>query len=273
MSISPSIPVAQGRGKTSLQYEGDALLLTRRHDEVRIPLAAIAQVRAEGRRLTVELTAAPGAASYKHQVDGVSKAAVAMFAATVNAALPGTAGRDTAADGTALVETRDRHVSRHQRKVRLIKWWSTAAFGAVVALCALVAAAGEPMAILFFVLIGPVGAASCVASGMALASWYREVRLTRHGITTFAAEVPERPGMYLYVDPAGAIRHVFTWAGGMAVRVSYDPRDPGNVILPRRAFLRRGELCLGLFLGTFGLASYALLIGMTVEAFLGTLDL
>jgi hypothetical protein len=121
--------------------------------------------------------------------------------------------------------------------------------------------------------MGGAAAASLVGSGVALSSWYREWRLTRHGITTFAAEVPGEPGMYLYTDPAGLIRNVFTWAGLVTVKVSYDPRDPGNVILPRAALVRRGELCLGLFLAFCGLFMFASMVLMTVEAFLGTLDL
>ncbi|MFI9207285.1 hypothetical protein ACIGW7_03945 [Streptomyces sp. NPDC053253] len=273
MSITPSIPVVQGRAKTTLQYEGDALLLSRRHDEVRIPLAAVAQVRAEGRSLTVELTAPAGATSYAHRIDGVSEAAAVMFAAAVNAALPGTAGRDTAADGTALVETRDRPVSRRERKTRLIKRWAAATLGLLVLLCVLVAVAGQPIGILIYTPAGLVAAASSVAGVVALTDWHREWRLMRHGITAFAAEVPERPGQYLYVDPAGMIRNVFTWPGGMAVKVSYDPQDPGNVVLPRRAFSRRVELCGGLFFAGLGLATFASLIALTVGVLLGTFDL
>ena len=273
MSITPSIPVVQGRAKTTLQYEDDALLLSRRHDEVRIPLAAIAQVRTEGRSLTVELTAPAGATSYAHRVDGVSEAAAVMFAAAVNAALPETAGRDTTADGTALVETRDRPVTRRERKTRLIKRWAAATLGLLVLLCVLVAVAGQPIGILIYTPAGLVAAASSVAGVIALTDWHREWRLMRHGITAFAAEVPERPGQYLYVDPAGMIRNVFTWPGGMAVKVSYDPQDPGNVVLPRRAFSRRVELCGGLFFTGLGLAVFASLIALTVGVLLGTLDL
>ncbi|MFB7589888.1 hypothetical protein [Streptomyces sp. NPDC056169] len=272
MSITPSTPVVQGSAKASLQREGDALLLSRRHDEVRIPLAAIAQVRAEGRSLAVELTAPAGATSYAHRIDGVSEAAAAMFAAAVNADLPEAAGRDTTADGTALVETRDRPVSRRERKTRLMKRWAAATLGLLVLLCVLVAVAGQPIGILILTPAGLVGAASSVAGVIALTDWHRERRLMRHGITAFAAEVPERPGQYLYVDPAGMIRNVFTWPGGIAVKVSYDPRDPGNVVLPRRAFSRRAELCAGLIFAGLGLVTFAALIAVTVGVLLGTLD-
>jgi hypothetical protein len=124
-SITPSIPVVQGSGKTFLQYahEDEALLLSRRHDETRIPLAAIARVRAEGRALAVELTTPAGTVPAVHRIDGVSEAAATMFASALNAALPEAAGRDTTADGSALIETQTRPVSRRERKVRLIKWW------------------------------------------------------------------------------------------------------------------------------------------------------
>jgi hypothetical protein len=39
---------------------------------------------------------------------------------------------------------------------------------------------------------------------------------------------------------------VFSRRGGTFTTISYDPQDPGNVILPRAALVRRGELFLGL---------------------------
>jgi hypothetical protein len=273
MSITPSIPVVQGSKKTSLQYDGDALFLHRPHEEVRIPLAAVARVRAQGRSVVVELTAPTEAEPVAHRIDGVSQAGAAMFVATVNASLPGVAGRDTTVDGSALVEAQTWPRSRRERKARLVKLWSAAAVGLVVVLCVLISLAGEAVGVVLFVPMGGAAAASLVGSGVALSSWYREWRLTRHGITTFAAEVPGEPGMYLYTDPAGLIRNVFTWAGLVTVKVSYDPRDPGNVILPRAALVRRRELCLGLFLAFCGLFMFASMVLMTVEAFLGTLDL
>lgn len=273
MSITPSIPVVQGSGKSTLQHEGDALLLTRRHDEVRIPLAAITQVRTEGRSLTVELTAPAGATSYTHRIDGVSEASAAMFAATVNAALPETTGRDTAADGTALVETHTRPASARERKIRLVTWWSAATVAPVVALCVLIGVAGQPAGVVVFVPLGFVAAASAVTSLLSLHSWYREFRLTRHGITTLAVEAPGRRGMYLYTDPAGLVRHVTTWPGRMSTTISYDPANPADVILPRSTFFRRGELCFGLFCALCAVGFYATMIAMVVQTFTGSLDL
>ncbi|MDV5145569.1 hypothetical protein R1T08_15455 [Streptomyces sp. SBC-4] len=273
MSITPSIPVVQGSGKSTLQYEGDALLLTRRHDEVRIPLAAIAQVRTAGRSLTVELTAPAGATSYAHRIDGVSEASAAMFAAAVNAALPEAAGRDTTADGTALVETRTRPVSARERKIRLVKWWSAATVAPVVLLCVLIGVAGEPVGIVLFVPLGFVAAASALTSLISLNSWYREFRLTRHGITTLAVEAPDRRGMYLYTDPAGLVRHVLTWPGRLSTKISYDPANPADVILPRSTFFRRGELFFGLFCALCAVGFYATMIAMVVQTFTGSLDL
>ncbi|WP_328944736.1 hypothetical protein OG259_27825 [Streptomyces sp. NBC_00250] len=267
MPITPSTPVIQGAGRTCLQLDGDALLLSLPHEQALIPLAAIEQITAAGRTVTVELTAPAGATRYVHRINGVSEAAGTMFAATVNASLPGTTGRDTTADGTALVETRPLPLTRRARKLRRILWGSAGALGLLAALCVLVAVAGEPILLLSLIPGGLVSTAVLAIGSNALANWYREWRLIRHGITTFAAEVPERPGMYLYTDPAGLIRHVFTWAGGMAVKVSYDPVDPGNVALPRAALFRRGELCLGLFFALFGLAAFVGMIALTVMAF------
>ncbi|WP_369144161.1 hypothetical protein [Streptomyces sp. R44] len=268
MSITPSTPVVQGSKKASLQLQGDALLLSRPHEEARIPLAAVERIRTEKRTLTVELTAPAGTTRYVHRISGVSEAAAAMFAETVNGTLPGTPGRDTAADGTALVETRELPLSRRARKLRRIKWLSAGAFGLLVLSYGLVAAAGEPVAALVLIPGGLVLVGALALGANALANWYREWRLIRHGITTFAAEVPERPGMYLYTDPAGLIRNVFTLAGGMAVKVSYDPNDPGNVVLPRIALFRRGELALGLFLTVLALPG---LVGTVAWAVMGFL--
>jgi hypothetical protein len=60
MSITSPIPVLQGSRGTVLRSDGEALLLSRPHEELRIPLVAIERVRAEGRSVTVELTARPG---------------------------------------------------------------------------------------------------------------------------------------------------------------------------------------------------------------------
>ncbi|WP_426368964.1 hypothetical protein [Streptomyces sp. E-08] len=266
MSIIPSTPVVQGSRKTSLRLDGDAVLLSTPHEEARIPLAAIEGIRPEGRSITVELTAPAGTTRYAHRIGGVSEAGAALFAATVNAALPGTPGRDTAADGTALVETRALPLSRRTRKLRRIGWLSAGGLGVIVLACVAVGVAGDPATMIALVPGGLVVTAALAVGANALANWYREWRLVRHGITAFAAEAPERPGMYLYTDPAGRIRHVFTWAGGIAVKVSYDPADPGNVVLPRAALFRRAELALGLFLAFVALLGFAGLIALAVIA-------
>ncbi|ROQ32240.1 hypothetical protein EDD98_1217 [Streptomyces sp. PanSC19] len=267
MSIIPSTPVVQGSRKTSLRLDGDAVLLSTPHEEARIPLAAIERIRAEGRSVTVELTAPAGGTRYVHRVAGASEAAGALFADTVNAALPGAAGRDTTADGTALVETRALPLSRRARKLRRVMWLSVGALGLIVAMCVLVAVAGQPVAMIALIPGGLVLTAALAIGANALANWYREWRLIRHGVTAFAAEVPERPGMYLYTDPAGRIRHVFTWAGGIAVKVSYDLADPADVVLPRAALFRRGELALGLFFALVALFGFFGLTALTVAAF------
>ncbi|MFE7511345.1 hypothetical protein ACFU8I_08980 [Streptomyces sp. NPDC057540] len=267
MPITPSTPVVQGAKKSSLQLEGDALVLRRPHEEALIPLAAVERIRAEGRSVSVELTAPAGSTRYVHRIDGASEAGAAMFAERVNAALPGTPGRDTAADGTALVETRALPLTRRARKLRRIGWLSGGALGVIVLACVAVAVSGDPATLIALIPGGLAMTAALAVGTNALANWYREWRLVRHGITAFAAEVPERPGMYLYTDPAGRIRHVFTWAGGIAVKVSYDPVDPGNVVLPRAALFRRGELALGAFLAFVALLGFAGLIALTVLAF------
>ncbi|KOX30859.1 MULTISPECIES: hypothetical protein [unclassified Streptomyces] len=264
MTTTPSIPVVQGSGKTSLRLDGDALLLSRPREEARIPLAAVGRVLAEGRSVAVELTAPEGAVPSVHRIDGTSEAAATMFAAAVNAVLPGVAGRDATADGAGLVEARTLSPNWRARKLRAIKRGSYGLLGALVIAGVLVCVLGDPFVLIVLVIGGVVGTVGLAAGANALANWYREWRLVRHGVTTFAAEDPREPGTYLYVDPAGLVRHVFTWAGGTAVKVSYDPRDPGNVVLPRVALMRRVELCAGLFFVVLGLGAYACAITMVV---------
>ncbi|MGA5870531.1 hypothetical protein [Streptomyces cinereoruber] len=178
------------------------------------------------------------------------------------------AGRDTTADGADLVEARTLPLSRRARKLRIIKRGAYGLLGVLVVACVLACVLGDPLVLVVSVPSGLVGTAALAAGANAFANWYREWRLIRHGVTTFAAEDPQEPGRYLYVDPAGLIRHVFTWPGGMGVKVSYDSRDPGNVVLPRAALLRRGEFCAGLFLVLLGLGTYTSAIAMAVATVL-----
>ncbi|MFD3874485.1 hypothetical protein [Streptomyces sp. NPDC058623] len=126
MPITSPLPVAQGGKKTVLRSDDGALLLSRPHEELRIPLAAIERVRAEGRSVTVELTAAVGVTPAVRRVGGVSEAAARAFADAVNRALPERAEEDVVVDGSGLVITRVLSESQadRRRRVQAERWVS-----------------------------------------------------------------------------------------------------------------------------------------------------
>ncbi|MFD3531543.1 hypothetical protein [Streptomyces sp. NPDC058664] len=101
MTTAPSL-VLRGRGESVLRYEGGAgrVTLRRADRERRIPLAAIALVRAEGRSVAIALTAPEEGEPTVYRVVDVSEAAALAFADVVNAALPGTRVSDGASHVT-----------------------------------------------------------------------------------------------------------------------------------------------------------------------------
>jgi hypothetical protein len=103
MSITSPIPVLQNDAGSELRSLGEELLLRHPYEEVRIPLAAIARVRAEGRQVAVELRAPADLEPTVYRMADVSGAAASVFADTVNAALPDRADGVETVDGSTLV--------------------------------------------------------------------------------------------------------------------------------------------------------------------------
>lgn len=95
---------------------------------------AIERVHAEGRSVTVELTAAAGATPAVRRVDGVSEAAARAFADAVNRALPERADEGVAVDGSGLIITRALTGSPPERRQRIFRWGTLAVALVIVGL-------------------------------------------------------------------------------------------------------------------------------------------
>jgi hypothetical protein len=264
MSITSPIPVLQGSRGTVLRSDGGALLLSRPHEELRIPLVAIERVRAEGRSVAVELTAAAGAAPAVCRVGGVSEAAARVFADAVNRALPERAEEDAVVDGSDLVITRVLTESPAERRQRVLRRGVLAVALAIVALALTIGIReGGPLGVILAVVYLLNGAVAAVATALGAAGlwmaywgWY----LTRHGITVDAENAADTPGRlgssgtYVYTDTAGVSRTVDGRTGAETIQVAYDPQDPGKVAVRRSGLRRVGHLVLSLGCLCVGLA-------------------
>ncbi|MFF0474457.1 hypothetical protein [Streptomyces sp. NPDC004284] len=239
MSISSPIPVLLGDGNAELRSEGEALLLRRPREEVRIPLAAIARIRAEGRDVTVELTAPTGAEAVSYRIEDVSRAAAGVFADAVNGALPDRAGEEPV-DGSALVVVTalgaadaEEGGEEEEEKVGAALTRVPLAFGLLlVAFSVAVGVAGKDLdravAVLMLGFVaGGFGFLAWLALWTAWEDWY----LPRHGITVEADPVLiEGRGTYAYTDTTGKLRPVGAGdkARGETIRIAYHPREPSR---------------------------------------------
>ncbi|MEX0170661.1 hypothetical protein [Streptomyces sp. LMG1-1-1.1] len=254
MSILPSVPPLRGPQGTGLRVEGQALLLRRPQEEVHIPLRAVGRVRAEGRAVAIELTAAPGAVPAVHRFEDVDEAAAAAFADAVNAALP---EEPEAVDGTPYLSgTRlgDQHATRLFRRLKQMGLYGSLV---IVALSVLVCVTGHAVALLAIIPSGFFGLLFLVLGTGGGYPSYEEWQLRRHGVTVAADRVPGQPGQYVYVDPMGLHRTVRKFAPTWTIDVAYDPRDPGRVVVLRSRTMRWLDITLagaGLLIGFLGAA-------------------
>jgi hypothetical protein len=262
MSITPSVPVLRGRKNTALEFDGSELVLRRAAKEHRIPLAAVAAVRAGRRSVEVVLTAAPGTAPAVHRIEDVGETAARAFAGAVGAALPPES--DRAADGTALVTVRTVDAERARARKRLWGWLGTLAFLLVHGVLGLLAAADGPPELVLVVGVGAfctgvflLAALRCLPFGKP--SW----RLATDGITVIARYDGFVDGMHLYkfADLTG---RPYAYAPrdyrGEQVEVIYDPGDPFNGV-ERQFLLGRGIMLLPLcFFGALALVCFLLTV-------------
>jgi hypothetical protein len=267
MSITPSsLPVLKGRGGAVLTADRDALVLDRPREQVTFVPSAVARVRAEGRTVTIELRAPRGTAPTVYQVEDVSEAAAAVFADGVNAMLP--EREDDETDGTALTVVRTLTPTWHQRFVRRLLWGM---FGFLVALVAFTVVAGLAGTAASVIVMLPIGGITWVCLGIGMYTvrrWLRERWLRRHGITV-TAKAAATPGAYVYMDGTGTYRGFVHGDDGPYVTVSYDPRDPADVLVPQAPHLRLLNSVLGSFLLLCSLGGVALLVLVVVDALTG----
>ncbi|MEU8619837.1 hypothetical protein [Streptomyces sp. NPDC048623] len=245
MSISSSIPVLQGDRGTELRSAGEELVLRRPDAELRIPLAAIARVRAERRDLAVELTAPAGAEPTAYRVTDVSAAAASVFADAVNAALPErTAGEETV-DGATLVVTRslvfdeeeetDEDEDETEVKAGLPSLRGPAYAGCVAVAILAVAVGlldknwGRGIATL---LLGEAGVGVTYVTLMGLLGEWRAWYLPRYGITVEGRQVfrgGDTTNAFTATD--GMTRYIGGSNKGRPVQIAYHPRNPRNAIV------------------------------------------
>ncbi|MFH9736818.1 hypothetical protein ACH4MA_03880 [Streptomyces roseolus] len=262
MSITTSpIPVLRGSGGTTLQAEEDALVLRRWRKEKRIPLRAVRQVRAEGRALSVELTAPAGTTPIVLRVQGVSAAAATVFADAVTTRLP----EEREADGAALVTEgapAEPEEAVYWRVVKLCAW----AVGLVtVGVAVALAIVGSGVFAFLFLICNPVTLGFTVLGLYAMRMPYYEWYLPRYGITVEA--VYRGPRNYAYTDLHGTARTASVSGSAPTRRVAYHPDRPGEAFAAyswiRKVF--RTLFCLAFLLVCLSL--FAFNIYMAVEGF------
>lgn len=229
MPSSRSLPVL--RGDAHLRAEAQDLVLTRDHVELRIPFAAVASVRADGRAVAITLTAPPGADPAVHHVRDVGEANASLFARDLTASLPEVPG-DT--DGSAMVITTLLPPKARRWRIPLFAAVCTVA---VPALTVPAIAAGQPE---LLVLTLPLGLCGLFLLLAAVAMWGKageRVRLRRHGVAVEAVRPPSEEADYLFADAGGGLR-VFhgrsEWPD--AIGIVYDPRDPSRSTLAAKGF-------------------------------------
>ncbi|MGW2402871.1 hypothetical protein ACWCYY_40675 [Kitasatospora sp. NPDC001664] len=271
MSITSPIPVLRGDQDAVLRFDGDALVLNRPHEQLRIPLAAVRGVRAEGRSVSVELAAGAGAgagaATAVHRITGVSGAAAAVFAAAVTTALP------EHADGYAAVVSSIVAEPRQDRRIRLLKRWAMVA-GLVVTAVAVTAGTATGgltgIGLGVMTLVGGALGVAMTAVGLgglwlACRQWY----LPRHGITVEAERHPDQRGTYVYTDSDGVSRTLWAKSASATIEVAYSSGDPSQVVVRRSGPRTAWEAVFTLGMTACGLAALAGVVVLLVASLQG----
>jgi hypothetical protein len=144
-------------------------------------------------------------------------------------------------------------------------------FGFLVALVAFTVVAGLAGTAASVIVMLPIGGITWVCLGIGMYTvrrWLRERWLRRHGITV-TAKAAATPGAYVYMDGTGTYRGFVHGDDGPYVTVSYDPRDPADVLVPQAPHLRLLNSVLGSFLLLCSLGGVALLVLVVVDALTG----
>ncbi|MDV9177248.1 DUF3592 domain-containing protein [Streptomyces sp. W16] len=260
---SPSSIVLRGRDATARFEEGlDHVLWEQDGRTVRIPLAAIEDVRGADRTAEIVLTTArAGRSGAVYAVHDTSAAAVSAFGAAVRARLTERAPLDPRPEGEDLVTITDAPASASARG----PWWSSRRVLSVLAVIAVfvvidvmvgVRGGSEFVAVLPFVqLFTAVGVLLVAVMGRGL---HDGRRLPRHGITVSAEfdHYTNNTRVYRYTDLDGGVHHYRDSTGGERLELSYDPRDPGRAaarLSPYMQFMMALMTLVGLALTCGGL--------------------
>ncbi|WP_329120768.1 hypothetical protein [Streptomyces sp. NBC_01353] len=255
MSITSPIPVLQGSRGTELRSEGEELVLSRSDEVLRIPFAAIARVRAEGRDVALELTAPALAEPTVYRIEDVSRAAATVFADVVNGVLPERPAGEAAVDGATLVTTRSLRAPAEEEDEEAdptgtrIKWAGIGLGIALVAFSVVVGIAGKHVGRgIAVLLLGALGAAATiVVGGMILSAWERWY-LPRYGITVEASQVfLDGRTTYAYADAEGKLHPISSSPKGETIRVAYSPRKGKGAVVCQGW----GPVAQDLFAGAF----------------------
>ncbi|MFF8387315.1 hypothetical protein ACF053_27240 [Streptomyces kanasensis] len=240
MSISSPVPVLQGDKGTELRCSGEELLLRRPDAELRIPLAAIARVRAERRDVVVALTALAGSEPTIYRVTDVSAAAGGVFADAVNAALPERAADEETVDGSTLVVTRslvigdDEEADENLVHVGLPThgtWLLYTACAAVTVVAFFVGMLdGDWSRAIATLLLGAASVSCTYFVVMLFVMVWRNWYLPRYGITVEGRQVfREDDGgtAHAFTATDGVTRYILGHNKGKTVRIAYHPQNPG----------------------------------------------
>ncbi|MFE1289235.1 hypothetical protein [Streptomyces sp. NPDC058751] len=247
MSITSSIPVLLGNRSAELRADNGGLLLRRPHDEVRIPLAALAHVHADGRVVTAELTAPAGTEPVLYRIEGVSRASGTVFAEAVNGSLPERPADEDPVDGSTLVtvtprgdtgagrEGDDEEDAEPLQPAEIVIRCTMAAVGlGLVALAVGIVVAGDHVSrALAVLLLGGTGLAIGRLTVRAVAVLWNEWYLPRHGITVEAQPVLVHGVVaHGYTATDGRLRPVpghVRGVRGETYNVAYHPRHHSRV--------------------------------------------
>jgi len=277
MSMTSPVPVLQGDEGTELRSEGEELLLRHPHEELRIPLVAIARVRAEGRGIAVELTAPAGAEPTVYRIEDVSRAAASVFADAVNDALPERAAGEEAVDGSTLVTTRslksldvEKDEEEENRASLVYKWVGLVVGVALVAFSVVVGIAAEHVGrAVAVLLLGGLGAGVTFFAILTMSAAWDDWYLPRNGITVEAKLVYlDGTTTYVYTDTRGRTHPIYNSPRGETIRVAYRSKKPSNAVVcdgwGRRLV---GDLFIGSFVGAVaGLLDYGM-VALALPAF------
>ncbi|WP_158717374.1 hypothetical protein [Streptomyces sp. NRRL F-4474] len=282
MPNSSPLPVLRGSRGTLLQRDGDTLVLRGSAEEVRIPFAAIARIRAEGRAVAVELTAPGGAVPAVHRLDGVSAASASVFASAVTSVLPRHPQGAEAVDGSALVTVEAVAESVRERRARRARRGAIAVVLGFAALAVAVGIIGGNAATWFLgvmvLLTGPFGTAVAAVGAGGLWLTYLAWYLPRYGITVEAVRVSDtsdllgRSGNHTYMDTSGTSHRIYVKGSADTVPIAYHPAKPATAVVCHSWGRKLWDTVFGLGVLLFGLAILALAVALAVGTFLGEYD-